>query len=43
MELGRFDLSGLENNMLVMEILQAAKESAEIGFYSDEITVDIVE
>ncbi|WP_111672001.1 Gfo/Idh/MocA family protein [Algoriphagus litoralis] len=29
-ELGRFDLSGLENNMLVMEILQAAKESAEI-------------
>ena len=30
-ELGRFDLSGLENNMLVMEILQAAKESAEIG------------
>jgi predicted dehydrogenase len=26
-----FDLSGLENNLIVMEILEAAKESAKTG------------
>ncbi|WP_332913473.1 Gfo/Idh/MocA family protein [Algoriphagus boritolerans] len=30
-KLDNFDLSSLENNMIVMEILQAAKESAEGG------------
>lgn len=31
LEMGRFDLSSLENNMLVVEILEAAKESAKTG------------
>ena len=29
--MNRFDLSSLENNMIVMEILEAAKESARKG------------